>query len=379
MSLSEMPPVKITYGTIQDISDEILGGVIRFCRESGYRQNIMMLTFFWSAFLLASKEQLEENGLIEEVQSCYTYSLIHVFPYLREDKERREKVEELRQHYWNLLSTDFTTLRTEAEMTAFFQIANKLNNQDGNASPYLLKPNPQRPFSQISSNVRSNVDCILRQIDNSMMIQHRGILRDFHFARMQSSAPVTSQATTPAPAISHANTFSKKEQKKKSPALKAILIILAIVLGITVIANIAEDSDPKSNYTEEDEDLDPVAEPRSGAILEGKEDDSGSEITVKASSSESCVVKLKTKSGVTRVSFYVRAGDTVTVGVPMGRLYVYFASGDTWYGTKHLFGSKTSYSKDDDLKDFSEFSYTYTLYPVSNGNFSQTPIDEDEF
>ena len=79
------------------------------------------------------------------------------------------------------------------------------------------------------------------------------------------------------------------------------------------------------------------------------------------------------------MSFYVRAGDTVTVGVPCEYLYVYFASGDTWYGTSHLFGEDTSYSMDDTICDFTEYTWEYTLYPVSSGNFSQTPIDEDEF
>ena len=52
------------------------------------------------------------------------------------------------------------------------------------------------------------------------------------------------------------------------------------------------------------------------------------------------------------MSFYVRAGDVVTIGVPAEYLYVYFASGDTWYGSTHLFGEQTSYSMDDEICDF---------------------------
>lgn len=80
------------------------------------------------------------------------------------------------------------------------------------------------------------------------------------------------------------------------------------------------------------------------------------------------------------MSFYVRAGETVTVGVPADYLYIYFASGETWYGTTDLFGSNTNYSMDDELLDFTDGrSWTYTLYPVNNGNFSETPIDPDDF
>lgn len=119
--------------------------------------------------------------------------------------------------------------------------------------------------------------------------------------------------------------------------------------------------------------------PRSGDILSGTECFGESELTITASSGSSCVVKLKTASGVERLSFYVRSGDTVTVGVPAEHLYVYFASGETWYGTKLLFGDETYYSMDDELLDFTQYTWEYTLYPVSSGNFSETPIDPDDF
>ncbi len=145
-----------------------------------------------------------------------------------------------------------------------------------------------------------------------------------------------------------------------------IMIIIAIVGGMT------EEPDA-------DADLTPVTEPRSGTILSGREVYDGSEITIHAASGHSCVVKLKTRSGTERISFYVRAGDTVTVGVPAEYLYVYFASGDTWYGKADLFGSRTSYSMDDEIFDFTRYTCEYTLYPVNNGNFSETPIDAEDF
>lgn len=119
--------------------------------------------------------------------------------------------------------------------------------------------------------------------------------------------------------------------------------------------------------------------PRSGEILSGIECYDGSKLTISASSGSSCVVKLKTSSGVDRLSFYVRAGDIVTVGVPAEYLYVYFASGDTWYGEELLFGDETRYSKDKELLDFTRYEWQYTLYPVMSGNFTETLIDSDEF
>lgn len=123
----------------------------------------------------------------------------------------------------------------------------------------------------------------------------------------------------------------------------------------------------------------PEVRPLPGSILSGSRITDGSELTVIAPSDSDCVVKLKTSSGQTKLMFYVRSGSTVTVNVPMLPLYAYFAYGETWYGINHLFGPDTYYSKDDDLLDFSKYTFTYTLHPVSDGNFSDTPIDPSEF
>ncbi len=188
-----------------------------------------------------------------------------------------------------------------------------------------------------------------------------------------SQSPYTiKQETTP----SYVYTYSPTPTQKKQNSTQAnkILIIIGIIFAL-VIAIIFIDAFVSDN----DSDLTPMTEPISGEILTGVEAYDGSTITITASGGESCVVKLKTSSGVTRLSFYVRAGTTVTVGVPSEYLYVYFASGDTWYGNELLFGEHTSYSMDDEILDFTEYSWEYTLYPVSSGNFSETPIDADEF
>ena len=177
-----------------------------------------------------------------------------------------------------------------------------------------------------------------------------------------------------------------KMKAKVNKASKVIAFVLVALLAVGLIGGIIDDI--RDDIA--DSALTPIAEPKSGEILSREEvadyfiDDYGdmwenSEITVTASVSESCVVKLKTRSGNTYISFYVRSGDTVTVDVPLDEYYVYFASGKTWYGEDQLFGENTSYSKDSTITDFSEGTWEYTLNSVSGGNFSPTYIDEDEF
>lgn len=165
-----------------------------------------------------------------------------------------------------------------------------------------------------------------------------------------------------------------------------IIVLLGIVFGILSFLSDspAPDTVPQSSPQIEKSEpteppLTPVGRPLSGRILSGSQVTDGSELTITAPSNSDCVVKLKTPSGLTKLMFYVRAGATTTVKVPMQSLYVYFAYGETWYGTEHLFGKETYYSKDNDPLDFSQYTWQYTLQPVTDGNFSATPIDPAEF
>lgn len=85
-----------------------------------------------------------------------------------------------------------------------------------------------------------------------------------------------------------------------------------------------------------------------------------------------------------RMSFYVSAGKSAEVLVPLGEYEIYYATGQTWYGPDDKFGSDTQFYKCDDTFDFYEdddgyVGWTLTLYKVSNGNMDSTPIDEGDF
>ena len=136
-----------------------------------------------------------------------------------------------------------------------------------------------------------------------------------------------------------------------------------------------------AGYKEGYNTMKPVTMPANGEILAGKETKWASEITISASYGSSHVVSLKTSDGKDVVTFFVRSGCSVTVGVPAKKMYVYFASGEKWYGYEKgkMFGKETSYTKDRDLLDFSRYTYSYTLHPVSGGNFSESPSNASEF
>lgn len=202
-------------------------------------------------------------------------------------------------------------------------------------------------------------------------------------AQPTTRSPINSYFPTQScsrPVASTANPSTRNNTSFSAGKIIIWLFVIICLLALMISAVIGlDDSSLENTPAQTAPTLTPVTEPLSGTVLSGTEVYGESELTINASSSDSYLVKLKTQSGITRLTFYVRAGDTVTVGVPNEDLYVYFASGSEWYGMKHLFGESTSYSMDDEIKDFWQYTYEYTLYPVTNGNFSETPIDAEDF
>lgn len=152
--------------------------------------------------------------------------------------------------------------------------------------------------------------------------------------------------------MKHHNTFIRK-------ALAVILLVL-LVISLTGCFSIPQR----------------VSEPASGTILSGYAPKDGSQITVSLAPTASCVVMLKDTSGRTLLSFFIRSGDTVTVNVPAEWMYVHFASGKTWYGEERLFGKDTKYTKDDELTDFTQYSWEYEFDPLSDTGFEHAENEE---
>ena len=107
-----------------------------------------------------------------------------------------------------------------------------------------------------------------------------------------------------------------------------------------------------------------------------------SSATVEGSTDRNALVKFKDGSGNEVAVFFVGKGETVTVSMPGGYYYMYVAyGGDQWYGedSEYPFGDGTTFSKDDEGADFSNYTWQYTLYTVSNGNLHMDSIGADEF
>lgn len=85
------------------------------------------------------------------------------------------------------------------------------------------------------------------------------------------------------------------------------------------------------------------------------------------------------------MSFYVSSSKkSVETEVPLGEYKIYYACGETWYGTEHKFGANTICYQCDDTFWFTSDEDGYngwdlTLYKVSGGNMSTDEIPESDF
>ena len=110
-----------------------------------------------------------------------------------------------------------------------------------------------------------------------------------------------------------------------------------------------------------------------------------SSLEVHASASDNYYIKLEdTTTKRTVLTFFLRAGSTVEVEVPLGNYVFKYASGTKWYGFKHLFGPSTSYNIADTNLNFNLegnqiVGHTITLYKVTDGNLKTKSISEEEF
>lgn len=124
----------------------------------------------------------------------------------------------------------------------------------------------------------------------------------------------------------------------------------------------------------------------SGEIIHYPDNEGVAPLTVETPSGHNYYICLKSLDGEksNEMSFYITGGNTEEVLVPLGEYAVYYATGDTWYGTEYLFWEDTSYYKCDDTfyfyeEDYTYYGYTLTLSRVYNGNLDTDTISADEF
>jgi len=195
---------------------------------------------------------------------------------------------------------------------------------------------------------------------------------------------------------SHLQNYPTRKKSFFSSFVRVILTVLCImvVLPFILVSCVTilgtPTSSPNSTATTTttvtpDANLKPITA-TNGQIFEYPRDERVAPLSVTASFSHNYYIYLDCISNPDNdMAFFVKRGNTVNLDVPLGTYSVYYATGDIWYGTQHLFGSSTVYCKCDGTFNFYISSdgyyngYTLELIEQHNGNLDTETVNPSEF
>lgn len=82
----------------------------------------------------------------------------------------------------------------------------------------------------------------------------------------------------------------------------------------------------------------------------------------------------------TAMDYFIPAGQSANITIPIGTYEILYTSGHTWYGDDLLFGPEGRFSKAERTFLFElNHTYTLTLYRVQNGNLPTSCISPERF
>lgn len=93
---------------------------------------------------------------------------------------------------------------------------------------------------------------------------------------------------------------------------------------------------------------------------------------------------IRTTDGAEVISIFVRAGESIEVGIPVGTYWARTASGQTWYGEAVRFGPSTHYTELEDIFEFKVegfqlLGHRLSLQHVRQGNLREHYLSASEF
>lgn len=366
MSLSYTPS-SVRPDASSRVSRKLWAATVHFARTAGSSTSAFYVSVIWAGYLYAIHGDLLSHNLVEPVCNQFVRSISDLYRLTLDDVEILSQLKHLSLGILDSLLDSHLDLKDDNDIRRFLMIAESvLPKSDDNF--------PEPTIDQVSE-FRLALRILSNQIPSAIFDYPSGDLLLQHpdpFAPTVPPAPPVRQTSVP-----KASAPPKQEGGFGTFVKRLLMVLLFVGSCIGLISGALSSNEPNAA---EQPSMTQVTKPRTGEILFGEEYD-GSEITITADKEHDYVVTLQDKDGIHYIVFYVRAGTTVTKGVPDAKLYVHFASGTKWYGygKGRMFGPDTYYSKDDEALDFSQSAWEYTLYPVTDGNFTESPSSEDEF
>lgn len=188
--------------------------------------------------------------------------------------------------------------------------------------------------------------------------------------------------------------MEQTETSRKGKAISIRIAVIVLVIAAILVSPRLFGSDnnknnqvPAATQITQSEQYAPQALPQTGVPIfrTHLSSDEIAPLSIATKTGGNYYVKLKHLStGKTAMTFFIRGGETASINVPLGKYEIYYAHGDTWIGTKYLFGDDTKYYKADDVFNFYQddncvYGWDIELYRQSGGNLSTEEISANEF
>ena len=366
------------------LAKKIWSSTIKFIEDADLPHDSFCATLIWTGYFHSLRNTLDKYFLASKVLDQYVYTISVLYEIPLHDVERLAKLKQFQQAALDHLTESKVDLSSIEGVIKFLCISSSII--DGDASPNKDKlPSSERiaTFLSLSLELSQFVETFIPKIIALVPLHNQpSVVSDHKVLPPEKNS---------------------NQRDSNDFFLYIIVIIAAIFISIFMLI-VGMESQPSSTDLTENSTLSTrstinttatqpssapsliaLPTPANGQILRNPREQRVAPLTINTYGSQNYYFVLEPISGNSnRMAFFVRAGMSIDIDVPVGTYTLYYATGNTWYGTKALFGPDTIYQKCDDLFAFTEDANGYTgwtvsLQPVSNGNLDTDIIDESNF
>lgn len=364
---------------------------IDFIEYTSFPQNTYCATFFWSAYLYSVHDILAKNNLLDLVEKEFISSVSTLFDIPLEEVELLAFLKKFQRTSISVFQSSSLDCHSTEGISELLSHANAIMHNDNTAEAYIPTP---ADITEFMLGVLDVTEYAVKLLST-----------DSHPPQPVPSPQAEQFAAKPikvpsfAPHVAPANDSSvwapaAPDRKRNFVFILFISLFLAATLLISLYAFITALPDSQSgkltqqstaSTTHPVESVERLATPANGKIIFNPIKEGVAPLSVETTVYDNCYLIL-TEHNSTKIimSFFVRANSTAEVLVPLGNYDIYYAVGESWYGTTHLFGDSTYRAKFDESFLFEKDSYGYSgwtiqMQPVTYGNLDSNPVDPEHF
>ena len=178
--------------------------------------------------------------------------------------------------------------------------------------------------------------------------------------------------------------FTKNGRNNRQVNTRIFGLFLLLAIGLILVFGREDSPRPAPTQTEHSEKIEKIVTekggPESGTVFSLKYDRNPASFHLtNQTSADVCVRCSDALFNRSVICFYLRAGEDVTLAVPVGYFELHAAAGEKWENSEKLFGDNTRYFKDT-LPNGVEFSRKKTFEFIIEEDFANLiPITKEEY